>query len=137
MLRLFAAGKEVFMNRKFRLSTALDIDDLLMECIPYAIRLANEKYKFDPPLSIHEKKQWGKQNDRSDVVYEFFNDAEFYRTQPVLPGAKEFLDALRELGQVVIISDTFTQFAKPLMKKLGWPTLFCNSPNIFICNNYL
>lgn len=44
-----------------------------------------------------------------------------------MPGAKEFLDELRELGQVIIISDTFTQFAKPLMKKLGWPTIFCNS----------
>jgi len=44
-----------------------------------------------------------------------------------LPGAKEFLDELREMGQVLIISDTFTQFAKPLMKKLGWPSIFCNS----------
>lgn len=44
-----------------------------------------------------------------------------------LPGAREFLDALRERTQVVIISDTFEQFARPLMKKLGWPTLFCNT----------
>lgn len=43
-----------------------------------------------------------------------------------MPGAKEFLDELRELTQVIIISDTFTQFVQPLMKKLGWPTLFCN-----------
>lgn len=43
------------------------------------------------------------------------------------PGAKEFLDELRELTQVIIISDTFTQFAGPLMKKLGYPTIFCNS----------
>ena len=43
-----------------------------------------------------------------------------------MPGARGFLDELRELGQVIIISDTFTQFAKPLMKKLGWPTIFCN-----------
>lgn len=43
-----------------------------------------------------------------------------------MPGAKEFLDELRSLCQVIIISDTFTQFAKPLMEKLGWPTLFCN-----------
>lgn len=43
-----------------------------------------------------------------------------------MPGAKEFLDELRSLCQVIIISDTFTQFAKPLMKKLGWPTLLCN-----------
>ncbi len=44
-----------------------------------------------------------------------------------LPGAKEFLDELRKQAQVIIISDTFTQFAMPLMKKLGYPTLFCNS----------
>lgn len=44
-----------------------------------------------------------------------------------LPGAKEFLDELRSMTQVIIISDTFTQFAGPLMAKLGWPTIFCNS----------
>lgn len=44
-----------------------------------------------------------------------------------LPGAKEFLDELRTLSQVIIISDTFTQFAAPLMKKLGMPTIFCNT----------
>ena len=44
-----------------------------------------------------------------------------------LPGAKEFLDELRSFAQVIIISDTFTEFAQPLMKKLGWPTIFCTS----------
>ena len=44
-----------------------------------------------------------------------------------MPGAREFLDALREETQVLILSDTFTQFAAPLMKKLGWPTIFCNT----------
>lgn len=44
-----------------------------------------------------------------------------------LPGAKEFLDELRSFSQVILISDTFTQFASPLMKKLGWPTIFCNT----------
>lgn len=48
------------------------------------------------------------------------------RIDPI-PGAKEFLDELRALTQVIIISDTFEQFATPLMKKLGWPTIFCNS----------
>lgn len=43
-----------------------------------------------------------------------------------MPGARAFLDELRSLTQVIIISDTFEQFAKPLMEKLGWPTLFCN-----------
>ena len=49
------------------------------------------------------------------------------RTIDPLPGAKEFLDELRSFTQVILISDTFTQFATPLMEKLGWPTLFCNS----------
>lgn len=43
-----------------------------------------------------------------------------------IPGAKEFLDELRSITQVIVLSDTFSQFATPLMKKLGWPTLFCN-----------
>ncbi len=44
-----------------------------------------------------------------------------------MPGAREFLDELRSMTQAVILSDTFEQFAKPLMEKLGWPTLFCNT----------
>lgn len=44
-----------------------------------------------------------------------------------IPGAREFLDELRSICQVIIISDTFSQFAGPLMKKLGWPTIFCNT----------
>lgn len=44
-----------------------------------------------------------------------------------MPGAREFLDELRSLTQVIILSDTFEQFASPLMKKLGWPTIFCNT----------
>ena len=47
-----------------------------------------------------------------------------------LPGAREFLDELRSITQVIILSDTFEQFAKPLMKKLNWPTLFCNTLEI-------
>lgn len=50
-----------------------------------------------------------------------------------MPGAKEFLDELRSLTQVIIISDTFTQFAAPLMKKLGMPTIFCNT--LEVANN--
>ncbi len=44
-----------------------------------------------------------------------------------MPGAKEFLDELRSITQVIILSDTFEQFATPLMEKLGWPTIFCNT----------
>ena len=45
----------------------------------------------------------------------------------IMPGAKEFLDKLRSITQVIILSDTFEQFASPLMEKLGWPTIFCNT----------
>lgn len=90
------------MSRKFRLSTALDIDDLLMECTGYAIKLANEKYKFDPPLSIYEMEHWGRHGTRVDVIYEYFNDPEFYRTQPVYQGAKEFVRKLSQVTEVFV-----------------------------------
>ncbi|MBQ8320719.1 MAG: hypothetical protein IJX81_07580 [Clostridia bacterium] len=89
-------------RKKYRLSTALDIDDVLMECTSYAIKLANEKYKFDPPLSIYEVKQWGKQGTRSDVIHEFFSDPEFYRTQPVMQGAKEFVKKLSTMTELFV-----------------------------------
>lgn len=90
------------MKRKYRLSTALDVDDLLMECTSYAIRLANEKYKFDPPLTIYEKNRWGKVGTRADSIYPYFRDAEFYRTQPVYEGAKEFVHRLSQMTEVYI-----------------------------------
>lgn len=90
------------MKRKFRLSTALDIDDVLMDCTGYAVRLANEKYKFDPPLSIYEIKQWGKQGTRSDVIHDFFREPDFYRTQPLMPGAKEFVKELSKRTEVFV-----------------------------------
>ena len=85
------------VNRKHRLSTALDIDDVLMECTSYAIKLANEKHKFNPPMTIYEKVTWGKLGTRVDTVYEYFSDPEFYRTQPVYPGAKEFVKRLTQM----------------------------------------
>ena len=90
------------MKGKYRLSTALDIDDLLMECTSYAIQLANEKYKFDPPISLHEVNSWGKTGRRTDVIFEYFADPEFYRTQPVYPGAKEFVDKLSQMTEVFV-----------------------------------
>ncbi len=90
------------MSRKYRLSTALDVDDLLMECTSYAIRLANEKYKFDPPMTIYEKETWGHLGTRVDTIYQYFDDPEFYRTQPVYEGAKEFVRKLSQMTEVYI-----------------------------------
>ena len=98
------------MNRKFRLSTALDVDDLLMECVPYAIRLANEKYKFDPPLTIYEVDRWGTLGTRADVIFEFFKDPEFFRRQPVIKGAKEFVRKLSKMTEVFVSTSVYPEF---------------------------
>ena len=98
------------MSKRFRMSTALDVDDLLMECIPYAIKLANEKYKFDPPLTIYEVDHWGKLGTRADVIFEFFNDPEFFRTQPVIEGAKEFVRKLTKMTEVFISTSIYPEF---------------------------
>lgn len=98
------------MGRKYKLSTALDVDDLLMECTNYAIRLANEKYKFDPPMTIYEKNGWGELGTRADSIYPYFADPEFYRTQPVYEGAKEFVKRLSQMTEVYICTAVPPQF---------------------------
>ena len=98
------------MNRKYRLSVALDIDDVLMECVPYAIRLANEKYKFDPPLTIYEVDHWGELGTRADVIFEFFRDPEFFRTQPVIRGAKKMVNQLSKMAEVFVSTSVYHEF---------------------------
>ena len=98
------------MDRRFRLSTALDIDDLLLECVPYAIRLANEKYHFDPPLSIHEVDRWGKLGTRADVIFEFMDDPEFFRNQPPIKGAREFVKKLSQMTEVFVSTAVWPQY---------------------------
>ena len=98
------------MNRKYRLSIALDIDDVLMECVPYAIRLANEKYKYDPPLTIYEVDRWGKLGTRADVIFEFFQDPEFFRTQPVIKGARQLVKKLSKMAEIFVSTSVYPQF---------------------------
>ena len=106
------------MNRRFRLSTALDVDDLLMECVPYAIRLANEKYHFDPPLTIYEVDRWGTLGTRADVIFEFFKDPEFFRTQPVIKGAKEFVRKLSQMTEVFVSTSIYPEFMSIRAKRI-------------------
>ena len=98
------------MDRRFRLSTALDIDDLLLECVPYAIRLANEKYHFDPPLSIHEVDRWGKLGTRADVIFEFMDNPDFFRNQPPIKGAREFVQKLSQMTEVFVSTAVWPQY---------------------------
>ncbi|MBQ2324882.1 MAG: hypothetical protein II377_01390, partial [Clostridia bacterium] len=98
------------MNRSFRLSTALDVDDLLMECVPYAIRLANEKYKFDPPITIHEVNRWGRTGTRTDVIFEFMDKPEFFENQPVIKGAREFVQKLSQMTEVFVSTAVWPEY---------------------------
>ena len=98
------------MGKRFRMSTALDVDDVLLECVPYAVRLANEKYKFDPPLTIHEIDRWGKLGTRADVIFEYFDDPEFFKNQPVIQGAKEFVRKLTKMTDVFISTSIVPKF---------------------------
>ena len=106
------------MNRRFRLSTALDVDDLLMECVPYAIRLANEKYHFDPPLTIYEVDRWGTLGTRADVIFEFFKDPDFFRSQPVIKGAKEFVRKLSQMTEVFVSTSIYPEFMSIRAKRI-------------------
>ena len=99
----------------------MDIDDLLMECTSYAIKLANEKHQFDPPMTIYEKDKWGKIGKRIDSIYPYFNDPEFYRTQPVYEGAKEFVRKLSQMTEVFVCTAVPPEFmgirAKRIMEE--------------------
>ena len=98
------------MSNKFRMRTALDVDDVLLECIPYAIKLANEKYHYNPPLTIHEVNNWGRLGTRADVIFEFFEDPEFFKNQPIIAGAKEFVKKLSKLTEIFISTSIDPRF---------------------------
>lgn len=98
------------MNRSFRLTTALDVDDLLLECVPYAIRLANEKYKFDPPITVHEVDRWGRTGTRADVIFEFMDNADFFASQPAVSGAREFVKKLSQMTEIFVCTAVWPEY---------------------------
>lgn len=106
------------MNRSFRLSTALDVDDLLLECVPYAIRLANEKYKFDPPLTIHEVNRWGRTGTRADVIFEFMDSPDFISSQPPIKGAQEFVKKLSQMTEIFISTAVWPEYMSQRFQRI-------------------
>ena len=98
------------MEKKFRLSTALDVDDLLLECVPYAIRLANEKYQFDPPLSVREVNRWGRTGTRADVIFEFMDSPDFFANQPPIAGAREFVKKLSQMTEIFVTTAVWPEY---------------------------
>ncbi len=106
------------MNRSFRLSTALDVDDLLLECVPYAIRLANEKYNFQPPLTIHEVNRWGRTGTRADVIFEFMDSPEFISSQPAIKGAQEFVKKLSQMTEIFISTAVWPEYMSQRFQRI-------------------
>lgn len=82
----------------------IDVDDVLYACNEYACALATKDYNLVPPLTVDEITQWGKRNDRSDLVFKYFAKEEFFRNQPLLPGAGKFIETLMQLGDVYLIT---------------------------------
>lgn len=98
------------MSKRFKLRFGIDVDDILMSCNQYAVELANQKYEFNPPLALEEFTQWGRSGKRGDVVFEYYNTAEFYQTQPIYDGAKEFIRELLKRGEVFFVTAVGPEF---------------------------
>lgn len=96
--------------KKFKLRFGIDVDDILMSCNQYALELANQEYGFNPPLTLDEFTQWGKTGKRGDIVFKYYNSYEFYKTQPVYEGAKEFVSELRKRGEVFFVTAVNPEF---------------------------
>ena len=106
------------MSKRFRLSVALDVDDVLFECMPYAIKKVNEKYNAN--LSIHDFYRWGTfdEGDIKNKIFEFFNDEDFFRTQPVIEGAHEFIKQLTKTAEVFICTAVEPAFMSIRAKRI-------------------
>lgn len=104
--------------RKFRLKIGVDVDDVLFSCNAYAIELANKEHHYDPPIELKEITTWGKTGTRVDDRLAYYENEDFYRNQPVLPGAKAFVKELLRYGEVFFITAVDPRFMSIRAKRL-------------------
>lgn len=104
--------------RGFKLNVGLDVDEIVYECIQYAVDIVNKKYDYNPPISIDEVTGWGKTGKRSDIILECFNDPEFFRTQPIIEGAKDFVKKLCKIANVFFVTAIAPEFMGIRVKRL-------------------
>ncbi len=90
--------------KKYRLQIGLDVDDVLYDCNAYALEWLNRDENIQPPLRLYDIQGWGMEQSRADGRIRYFSEPEFVRTQPVLPGAKEFVRALCDVAEVFFVS---------------------------------
>ena len=90
--------------KKYRLQIGLDVDDILYDCNIYALELLNKEEALQPPLSIYDIRSWGGGKGKADARLRYFEQPEFVASQPILPGAKEFVAQLCEVADVFFVS---------------------------------
>lgn len=108
----------LYNKKGFFPKIALDADDVILDCISYALRLANAEYNFNPPITIDEINQWGYTGKRTDVIFEYFQKPEFFINQPVIEGAVSFVQKLSKLAEVFITTAIKPSFAGIRAEKL-------------------
>ncbi len=90
--------------KKYRLQIGLDVDDVLYDCNRYALELLNKEEQITPPLTVHNIRSWGQGDGKADERLRYFSRPDFVASQPVLPGAKEFVARLAEVADVFFVS---------------------------------
>ena len=90
--------------KKYKLRIGLDVDDVLYDCNSYALSWLNKEEGYDPPLTIHDIRSWGVGKSPVDGRLKYFNDPDFVRSQPMLPGAAEFVRKLTEVADVFFVT---------------------------------
>ena len=90
--------------RKYRIRVGLDVDDTLYECNSYAVSIINNRYPDDEPVKLEDIKCWGASGRHSEERIKLYSDPEFVRTQPITPGAQEFVKKLSEIADVFFVT---------------------------------
>ena len=90
--------------KKYRLQIGLDVDDILYDCNAYALERLNREEGIEPPLRIYDIHGWGRGQNRADGRIRYFSDPDFVASQPILPGAREFVRQLTDVAEVFFVS---------------------------------
>ena len=93
-----------------RWKVGLDVDDIIFSCNEYAVELTNNELHMIPPIQMDEITAWGPLGTRADLRLKYFNSKNFFETQPVLPGAVEFVHDLQEYGDVFFVTDVQQEY---------------------------
>lgn len=92
------------LRKNFRFRVGCDVDDVLLPCMELAVEWANKEYKFNPPLTIEELKTWSPSGRRSDIIFQYFQNKEFFEAQRPFEGARRFIKKLSEKAEVFIVT---------------------------------